>query len=318
MARNWIIRNRRVLCLLLLFSFLIHSVNAQSDFDAFLQPSPKFNNARYSGVLIGTSLGYSIAMSVLYKTWYKKFPKSKFHFFNDNPEWFQMDKLGHAATAYNVGIGYYDLFRWAGQNNQQASYGGAAVAMLFLTSIELFDGFSEGWGFSWGDMTANTAGTALFAVQQLAYGEQKFSLKIGWRKSFYSSYNPGLLGETGSQKLLKDYNSQQIWLSCNIASVFPVGKDFPQWLSIAAGQGVSGLIGGRVNPSLTDQNGNPVQFERYRQWYLGADVDFTRVPVNVNGISTILPLVNIFHLPLPSIEYSRVHKLRFNPFIVRN
>jgi hypothetical protein len=158
----------------------------------------------------------------------------------------------------------------------------------------------------------------LFAGQQLAYGEQKFSLKIGWRKSFYSSYNPDLLGATGPQKLLKDYNSQQIWLSCNIASVFPVGKDFPQWLSLAAGQGVSGLIGGRVNPLLTDQNGNPVQFERYRQWYLGADVDFTRIPVSVNGINTFLPLANIFRLPLPSVEYSRVHKLRFNPFLIRN
>jgi uncharacterized protein YfiM (DUF2279 family) len=309
---------KQVLVLVLLIVFLIQGVQAQGDLNEFLQPAAKFNNARYSGVLIGTSVAYVLTMTVLYRTWYRKFPKSRFHFFNDNAEWFQMDKLGHATTSYNIGAGYYDLFRWSGQNNKQASYGAATVAMLFLTSIEVFDGFSQGWGFSWGDMAANTAGACLFAGQQRGYGEQRFSLKVGWRTSFYSSYNPDLLGDTWAQTLLKDYNSQQIWLSCNIASVLPVGKDFPKWLNIDAGQGVSGLIGGRENQALTDANGNPVKFERYRNWYLGADVDFTRIPTTIAEVGTLLPLVNVFRLPLPSVEYSRVHKVRFYPFVIRN
>ena len=32
-----------------------------------------------------------------------KYPKSKFHFINDNREWLQMDKFGHAMTSYYTG-----------------------------------------------------------------------------------------------------------------------------------------------------------------------------------------------------------------------
>ncbi len=305
-----------LLVLIVCANLSLHSIQAQTPFNAFLESSATYNKTRYSGVLIGTGLAYSVSMTLLYQTWYKKFPKSKFHFFNDNGEWFQMDKLGHATTAYNVAYGCYSLFRWSGKSNSQASWGGASVAMLFLTSIEVFDGFSDAWGFSWGDMAANVAGSALFAGQQLGYGEQKFSLKIGWNRSIYSEYRPDLLGENTAQQLLKDYNGQQIWLSCNIASVLPVGKDFPKWLDIAAGQSVSGLLGARENPELKDKYGKEIKFERRRRWFIGADVDFTRIPTNIPALPPAFQLINCFKIPSPSIEFSPKHKTRFNVFFV--
>ncbi|MEJ7662532.1 MAG: hypothetical protein WKG07_24675 [Hymenobacter sp.] len=57
--------------------------------------------------------------------------------------------------------------------------------MLYQTTIELFDGRSEGWGFSKGDMVANLSGIGLFVGQQYAFGEQKASLRYGWRQSIY-------------------------------------------------------------------------------------------------------------------------------------
>ena len=36
--------------------------------------------------------------------WYKNYPKSNFHFVNDNSSWLQMDKFGHAATSYYGGV----------------------------------------------------------------------------------------------------------------------------------------------------------------------------------------------------------------------
>jgi len=283
-----------------------------------LQASAANNNARSSAVLIGSSAVYAVSMSLLYRTWYKKFPKSRFHFFNDNAEWLQMDKLGHATTAYNIAYGCYDLFRWAGKNNAQATWAGSSVAMIFMTSIEVFDGFSEAWGFSWGDMAANVAGTGLFAGQQIAFGEQKVTLKIGWRKSFFSSYRPDLLGDNTAEHLLKDYNSQQIWLSMNIASMLPVGRDFPKWLNLDVGQGVTGLLGARENPELKDEKGNDLKFERYRQWYIGADVDFTRIPTNIQELPPLFDLVNIVKIPSPTFEFSKNHKMKFNPFLIGN
>src|SRR6188472_3997050 len=37
----------------------------------------------------------------LNKAWYSGFPRSSFHFFNDNNEWNQMDKAGHMWTNYH-------------------------------------------------------------------------------------------------------------------------------------------------------------------------------------------------------------------------
>ena len=33
--------------------------------------------------------------------WYAKYPRSGFHFFNDYAEWLQVDKVGHAFSAYS-------------------------------------------------------------------------------------------------------------------------------------------------------------------------------------------------------------------------
>jgi hypothetical protein len=306
----------RSLCLILILLFSSQLLRSQNDLNNFLQPAAVSNNTRFSSVLIGTSLIYAVSMSLLYKTWYKKYPRSSFHFFNDNAEWLQMDKCGHATTAYNIAYVCYDLFRWSGKNSTQATWGGASVALAFLSSIEVLDGFSQTWGFSWGDMAANIAGAGLFAGQQFAFGEQKVTMKIGWNYSIYANYRPDLLGDNTAQRLLKDYNGQQYWLSFNIASILPVGKGFPKWLNIAAGQGVSGLLGGRENPELKDQNGNEIKFDRYRKWFIGTDVDFTKIPTNVTVLNPGFDVINIIKIPSPSLEFSPNQKIRFNPFLI--
>ena len=48
-------------------------------------------------------------MYALNDLWYKDYPKSSFHWINDNSNWLQMDKVGHATTAYQVGMLGKDL-----------------------------------------------------------------------------------------------------------------------------------------------------------------------------------------------------------------
>ena len=38
----------------------------------------------------------------LHNLWYKKYPQSSFHFFNDFNEWNQIDKIGHVYSSYHV------------------------------------------------------------------------------------------------------------------------------------------------------------------------------------------------------------------------
>lgn len=309
---------RTLVCTLLILCFGFREMKAQSGAQQFFTPATSLNKGRVIGVSIGTGVLYGLSMYFLYRAWYKGHARSKFHFFNDNREWLLMDKLGHASAGYNIGRGYYDLMRWSGMDNTQSALIGAGVGLVFLTSIEIFDGYSDGWGFSWGDMAANLAGAGLFFGQQYGWQDQKISMKIGWRKSIYAGYRPNLLGKSISQQMLKDYNGQQAWLSFNIASIIPVGPDFPRWLNFAVGFSGNGMIGGHKNPDKRDEYGRYVKFERYRQYYIGLDIDLPRVPTNLRGISTFAHAIQFIKIPSPSLEFNRVQKVRFNPIFTRN
>jgi hypothetical protein len=181
----------------------------------------------------------------------------------------------------------------------------------------VYDGYSEGWGFSKGDMLANVAGTALFVGQQYGFGEQKVSIRYGWRKSIYAPFRPNLLGENTGVQLLKDYNAQQYWLSVNVASVLPVGPDFPRWLNLAVGYSGSGMTGGHENPPMTDADGKSINFPRYRQFFLSPDIDLARLPGLPAGAQRFIGTAQFFKIAGPSLEYNRLRGLQFHPFLMR-
>ena len=132
----------------------------------FLPPSTTYRPDRLKTVVI-SEVATGVAISAgLYFLWYRKHPRSHFHFFNDNNEWLQMDKIGHATTAYNIGAIQYDLMRWCGVDNNQSIAIGGLTAIGYMSIVEIFDGFSSKWGFSTGDMLANIFGAALFSAQQ--------------------------------------------------------------------------------------------------------------------------------------------------------
>lgn len=272
------------------------------------------NKGRFIGVVVSTAAFYTITLLLLKKQWYKK--RVPFHTFNDNREWLQMDKVGHAATAYCMSRGGYELMRWSGVDERASILTGGLLALLFQTTLEVYDGHAEGWGFSKGDMLANVAGTALFMGQQFGSGQQVVSMKYGFRKTIFPPYRPNLLGKTTGQQMLKDYNGQQYWLSVNLASVLPVGERFPCWLNLDVGYSGSGMIGGHDNPVVFDADGNEVKFTRYRQFFISPDADFSRIGTFSPSLQRFIGTVQFFKIPAPSLEYSRVKGLRFHPLIL--
>lgn len=269
---------------------------------------------RFTGVVLGSAAVYVVSVLLLGKTWYGK--HVPFHSFNDNGEWNQMDKVGHATTAYAIGRGEYELFRWSGVDERTAILTGGLISLLYQGTIEVFDGYSEGWGFSKGDLLANAAGVAFFAGQQYAWGEQKVNLRYGWRRSIYPAYRPELLGRSTGTQLLKDYNGQQYWLSVNLASVLPVGPDFPRWLNLDLGYSGSGMTGGHRNPPYFDASGQEVTFTRYRQFYLSPDVDLARLPGLGRSALPFIRAGQFMKIPAPSLEYNTRGQLRFHPLLL--
>ena len=269
------------------------------------------DTGRLVGVVAGTAVLYALSTYVLSKTWYTR--RVPFHTFDDRAEWLQMDKVGHATTAYAISRGEYELFRWSGVPARTATLTGGAIALLFQSTIEIFDGHSEGWGFSKGDMVANLAGTALFVGQQVGWTDQKISLRYGYTHSIYPPYRPELLGRSRIAQLLKDYNGQQYWLSVNLAAVLPVGPSFPPWLNLDMCYSGSGLTGGSANPPLYGADGQPLIFRRVRQFYLGPGVDLARLaPAGSTG-RMLLGTTQFIKLPSPSLEFNPREGWRWHP-----
>ncbi|WP_461138978.1 DUF2279 domain-containing protein [Spirosoma pomorum] len=296
-------------------SLLGQSVWAQSINPVLPTPEPAgIRQGRFIGVVAGTAAFYTLTLLLLKKQWYKK--KVPFHSFNDNGEWLQMDKIGHMTTAYCMSRGGYELMRWSGVSEGASTLTGGLLALLFQTTIEVFDGHSEGWGFSRGDMVANVAGTALFVGQQYGAGQQVVTLKYGFRKTIFPQYRPNLLGHSVGQQMLKDYNGQQYWLSVNLASVLPVGPAFPRWLNMDVGYSGSGMIGGHENPKVFDKEGNEVKFERYRQFFISPDADLSRVGTFSPSLQRFIGTAQFFKIPAPSLEYNKQQGVRFHPFLL--
>jgi uncharacterized protein YfiM (DUF2279 family) len=308
-------RLRRAIWLVCCACLLSQSVWAQSVNPIGTNPDPTgIRQGRFIGVVAGTAAFYTLTLLLLKKQWYKK--KVPFHSFNDNGEWLQMDKIGHMTTAYCMSRGGYELMRWSGVGEGASTLTGGLLALLFQTTIEVFDGHSEGWGFSKGDMAANLAGTALFVGQQYGAGQQVVTLKYGFRKTIFPQYRPNLLGQSVGQQMLKDYNGQQYWLSVNLASVLPVGPAFPRWLNMDVGYSGSGMIGGHENPRVLEKDGNEVKFERYRQFFISPDADLSRVGTFSPSLQRFIGTAQFFKIPAPSLEYNKQTGMRFHPFLL--
>lgn len=273
---------------------------------AFPQSSPdslhlKLNKKRLAFVA-GSEVGLTaVSMTGLYYLWFADYPMSKFHFFNDNAEWLQMDKMGHSFSAYYLGKMGYESMRWTGLNKKKSLLYGGTFGFLYLGVIEILDGFSVGWGASPGDLVANTSGTLIFIGQQALWDEQKIQLKFSYFPSSYAAYRPTLLGSNFQERLLKDYNGQNYWLSFNLKAFG--WKKAPSWLSLSLGYGANGMIGGHNNP-LADDNGDYLYFPRYRQFYLSPDIDLSRIKTKNKILNTALNTFGFFKIPFPGLEFS--------------
>ncbi len=271
----------------------------------YIEPNPLYPDTLHQGRLIGvlTAQGaiYAGSLTGLYFLWYKDYAQSKFHFFNDNTEWLQMDKTGHLFSSYYLSSIVYASYRWAGVKEKKAIIFGSLLSYAFMLNIEILDGFSAGWGFSLGDLTANTAGCLLFLGQQFGWHEQRFVLKYSYHPSKYPQYNPELLGTNIIQNLVKDYNGMSIWVSGNIHSFLPKHAKFPRWLNVAVGYGAEGM------------GVNVPEFDRYRKFYLSLDVDLTKIRTKSKVLKGIFTILNLVKIPFPALEYNTKGQFKFHP-----
>ena len=292
---------------LFILSFLLSSNTVFSQ-DSLAVETNKVNKKKLATAIVTESVLYTGLLSGLQFVWYKDSERVPFHLYDDSKGYLQIDKMGHAYGAYAESYLCYKWLRNAGVSKNKSLLYGGTMGIIMQTPIEVFDGIYEGWGFSWSDMAANTAGSLLLIGQELLFDKQLFQYKFSFQRSIYADQSNGYLGDTQLESLFYDYNGHSYWLSTNVNHLIKNDR-IPDWLNIAVGYSANGMFGEFENRSSWGGVALP-ETERYRHFFLSPDLDWTKIPTKSKFVKSLFHALNFIKFPAPAIEYNTQGKLK--------
>ncbi len=252
------------------------------------------NKARLRFVVIGSGVAYTGAMIGLSSVWYSQYDKEPFHFFNDFHEWKQMDKAGHFYSAFQVSSMGSRALQWSGVAPKKSDVAGALAGFAIISSIEILDGFSAGYGASASDLAFNALGAGFYLGQQAIWKEIRIHPKFSFHTTVYAPQRPEVLGSTLLEQVIKDYNGQTYWLSVDVDKFIP----FPKWLNISVGYGAEDML------YALDEDNEANNLNPYRQFYIGLDLDVSHLRCRSKFANSLLYFVNMIKIPGPTLEFS--------------
>jgi len=235
-----------------------------------------------SGITVG---GFVLGHGVLNNLWWKG-ERSSFHFEWERDWRYSLgaDKLGHAWFPYLTSTFYNGVFLWCGLDTAASLWASSGLALAYQTYIEIRDGFSAEWGFSWGDMVADVLGAALPVARHYVPALRAFEFKI--------SFAPSERFRSGSNAaIFDDYESTLHWISVDVNALLPrtAADLWPDWLNVAVGHTVVGL----------DEMG-----AGHHEFYLSLDWNLERLPGDTDLLRFLKRLANLYHLPAPAVRLS--------------
>lgn len=169
---------------------------------------------------------------------------TRFHFKGDG--WFGknageggIDKLGHAFTSYVLA----DFFTWrireSADNPAGAAYTGAALALGLMIGVEVLDGITARYGFSWPDVAANATGAGFSLLRNTVPGLKD---KLDYRVMIMPPSWTNPLGDSDSHfQIIPPYKLQRYYLALKLAG-FETFQDTPlRFVELHAGYYISGF-----------------------------------------------------------------------------
>lgn len=260
-------------------------------------PDARLLSRRLPVLAGGLAVGYTGTLYLLGQAWYTG-EKTRLHWFNDLPEWKQMDKAGHFWGAFHESRAAVDMLRWAGVPDRKAIWYGGFVGFLLQSPIELLDGRDPQYGASATDLAANFLGSVGLIGQQLAWNEVRIMPKYSFHTTRYAGLRPNVLGKSLGEQYLKDYNGQTYWLCADVGAWLPATSRWPRWLQPAVGYGAQQMV-------YNDPDANAaLGLSPYRQFYLSLDVDLRKIPTRSKLLKRVFYVASIFHLPAPALEWN--------------
>lgn len=256
--------------------------------------------------IVSSSIGAVGTGSItgLATVWYvNNWNPAGFSFFKDGKEWLQMDKFGHFLTASHIANGINKSYYWSGLPERKSKVLGSVISFGYLSMIEVFDGFSKDYGFSWTDIGANALGVGWFLGQEQLWEEQRILLKFSSSLTPYAQFRPSHLGTTIPERLLKDYNGQTYWFSFSPHYLFKkIG--IPKWFALSIGYSVDQKLHGVDNYYEVIKEDKTYIFSAQRQYLLSFDIDLTQLPLKRKWLKTLAYTLNHVKIPLPTLILS--------------
>ena len=279
------------------YLFILTILLIQTEFSA--QEKTNLDSIRRKNIILNSTAIASTSLSYLglYNLWYKKYPQSSFHFFNDLEEWNYMDKAGHVFSSYQVARKSHLFLK--NKNIENPIEKSCFYSLFFMLGIEVLDGFSTEWGFSNYDLISNFIGSGLFYVQEKKFKKQLLKLKFSSNLSPYAIYRPNLLGNNFSERIFKDYNGQTYWITIDFNTKIQDKYKVFKYINLALGYSIDGFIGARNNPNLNCFECD--NLNRQSQYILSFDLDLSEIKTENKFLKLLLNTFSIIKFPAPAI-----------------
>ena len=279
------------------YLFLLLSIIVQTSYSA-QEKRCRDSITKKNIILSSTALGAtSLSYFGLYNLWYKKYPQTSFHFFNDLDEWNYIDKMGHVFSSYQVARKSH-LFLDK-KNIEHPLEKSCFYSLFFMMGIEVLDGFSTEWGFSNYDLISNFIGTGLFYIQEKKFNTQFLKLKFSSHLSPYATCRPTLLGNSFPENIFKDYNGQTYWITFDFNTRIQQKFKIFKYINLALGYSIDGFTGARYNPNLNCAECN--NLKRQSQYILSFDLDLTEIETKNKFLKLFFNAFSIIKFPTPAL-----------------
>ena len=287
---------------LVIFFVLSQNIFGQSD-------SLKLNKKRV--FIVGSSLAGALGGSYLYvqNSWWSE-KQEPFHFDDgaDLTYALNVDKVGHFMGGLEAADVFSSSMKWAGMQEEQALWYGAAFGSGLQLAIEMKDAYAPYWGFSKWDLALGSAGS-LFPVAQYYNDDLKaINFKFSYYKQsdIYWELDRQREKEPNKYAWQDDYPNQTYWLSVDV-NHFTETCCWPDWLNLAIGFGLDDTQ--YLNENNTKMGGN-------NEWYIALDYDIPKMLKKWNSPTgkKVKHWLNYIHLPAPTIRISP--KLEFYPLFL--
>ncbi len=244
-----------------------------------------------AGVFVG---GNALLISYMKNAWWSGERAGKFFFRADWDENFRdQDKWGHAVGGYHLARIGASLLRSACISKPKAVALSAAYAAAFQLQIEIWDGQFEKYGFSYPDLIANTAGTALAVLHEVRPETKAIKPTISYAPSAALRNRDNFPGE---MRPSLDYSGQTYWLSADVNAMLPATAKpyWPSFLRVSAGHSITDWIDPETGANIRAR----------RKILLTIDFDAEKLPGENRLWKTFKRQLSFIHLPSPAIQIS--------------